>query len=81
MVNLLTPEEVAEQLQLSPATIRRYCATGQLEAKKFGRAWRIPSDAFDAWLEACTFRVPPGTLKPEPRKRPLRAVESGGGRW
>lgn len=37
----LTVEEVADRLGRSVATIRRYCATGQLDAVKVGRGWLI----------------------------------------
>ena len=42
--HFLTVEEVAEQLNLSIATIRRRCAEGEWGAQKFGKQWSIPAD-------------------------------------
>lgn len=38
---LLTVEEAADLLQLTPHTIRKYCREGKIEAVKFGNIWRI----------------------------------------
>jgi len=38
---LLTISETAEQLGLSLAMVRRYCANGKLSAQKIGRDWAI----------------------------------------
>jgi len=38
---LLTPEEVAERLVVSPNTIRTWLRTGELKGIKVGRLWRI----------------------------------------
>ncbi|UEJ83955.1 helix-turn-helix domain-containing protein [Brachybacterium halotolerans subsp. kimchii] len=38
----LTLHEVADELQLNPETIRRYCVTGEFpHARKFGISWRV----------------------------------------
>jgi excisionase family DNA binding protein len=39
---VLTPEEVAEYLQLTPDTIYRYIRQGKLVASRLGRQYRIP---------------------------------------
>lgn len=38
---LLTVEQAADLLQLTPHTIRKYCREGKIEAVKFGNIWRI----------------------------------------
>lgn len=38
---MLTPEQVAEYLQLDRETIYRYIRSGKLGAAKFGRAYRV----------------------------------------
>lgn len=45
MKRLYTVEEVAEQLKVQPATIRRWLRTGVLRGIKISRTWRIPEDA------------------------------------
>lgn len=37
----LTVEQAAQALHISPATVRRRCAAGALDASRFGRAWSI----------------------------------------
>lgn len=38
---LLTPQQVAERLQLTERTIYEYMRSGQLKASKLGRVWRV----------------------------------------
>ena len=47
---ILTPQEVAEYLQLTPDTIYRYIREGKLAASKFGRHYRIPKENVDLFL-------------------------------
>jgi excisionase family DNA binding protein len=42
MMELLTVREAAQQLRLSPITIRRYIASGKLAAVRIGRNVRVP---------------------------------------
>lgn len=44
---LLTVPEVAAQLRVDPATIRRWITTGRLPATKPGRDYRVTQDAVD----------------------------------
>ena len=46
---LLTPEEVADKLGMSPKTIRDWCRSGQISGVKVGKAglWRIPQEELD----------------------------------
>ena len=47
---ILTPQEVAEYLQLTPDTIYRYIREGKLVAAKLGRHYRIPKENVDLFL-------------------------------
>jgi excisionase family DNA binding protein len=51
MENLLTVENVAELLKLSPYTIREYAKVGKIPAVKFGRMWRFSPQAIKEWIE------------------------------
>jgi len=42
MKNLLTIQEAADQMGLSPWTVRRWIATKRLDVVRLGRALRIP---------------------------------------
>lgn len=42
--DILTPQEVADYLQLTPDTVYRYIREGKLAAAKFGRHYRIPKE-------------------------------------
>jgi excisionase family DNA binding protein len=54
-------EEVAEILGVSKQTACRLAINGEVPAKKFGRQWRFPVTAFDAWVKA--------GLTPEPEAK------------
>jgi len=47
-----TIEEVADRLQVSDQTIRRWIKSGRLPAYKPGREWRIATDDLERFLEA-----------------------------
>lgn len=47
---LLTLEEVAEQLKVSPNTVRDWLRTGKIAGIKMGRLWRIKQSAIDDFL-------------------------------
>ncbi|WP_168198039.1 helix-turn-helix domain-containing protein [Brachybacterium sp. SGAir0954] len=48
MTDWLTPDDAAEELQLSPYTVRLLCRTKKLPgAQKFGQQWRIPRTAIE----------------------------------
>jgi excisionase family DNA binding protein len=50
---LLTVDEVATKLKVSPATVRRLLAKGDIPARKIGpRQWRVSSAALTAYLRA-----------------------------
>jgi excisionase family DNA binding protein len=49
---LLTPEQVAEPLQLSPFTILEYLRTKRLRGVKLDRHWRVREADLQAFIEA-----------------------------
>jgi len=48
--NLLTVDEVAGQLKLSPKTIRKLCGSRRITAVRLQRQWRIPAIAVSDYL-------------------------------
>ena len=46
-----TVEELADRLKVSEQTIRLWIRQGKLESYQFGRAHRIPAEAFERFLE------------------------------
>ena len=51
MLDLLTVIEVAEYLKTSKQQVRKI-ASGELEAVKVGREYRVPLDALATWLDS-----------------------------
>jgi excisionase family DNA binding protein len=47
---VLTPQEVAEYLQITPDTVYRYIREGKLVASKLGRHYRIPKENIELFL-------------------------------
>jgi excisionase family DNA binding protein len=75
MEMLLTVEQTAERLQLSPLTVQRQLKRGALRGIKRGRVWRVPESAL---LES-SHPVPFDSLK-TPAERAaaiLAALDSG----
>ena len=56
---ILTPGQVAEYLQISPATVYRYIRQGKLVAFQIGPQYRISRENLDLFLLA-TATVPSG---------------------
>ncbi len=48
--DMLTTEQVAEQIGLHPDNVKKKCAAGQIRATKPGRVWRIPRSAVSDYL-------------------------------
>jgi excisionase family DNA binding protein len=48
---LLTPEQVAEKLQVAVQTIYTWMRSGYLPSVKMGRLWRIDPDDLEKFLE------------------------------
>jgi PTS system nitrogen regulatory IIA component len=55
---VLTIDEVAKFLRVSPDTIYRLASRGELAGRKIGRIWRIPKSAVEQYLHCM---VPAGT--------------------
>jgi excisionase family DNA binding protein len=49
---LLTPEQVAERLQLSPFTVLDYLRTKRLRGVKLDRHWRVREADLQAFITA-----------------------------
>jgi excisionase family DNA binding protein len=47
---LLTPEDVADRLQISPKTVRDMLRDGRLKGIKMGKLWRIREADLDAFI-------------------------------
>jgi excisionase family DNA binding protein len=48
---LLTPEQVAERLQVTGRTVYAWLRSGTLPALKLGRLWRIRPEDLETFLE------------------------------
>lgn len=48
---LMTPEEVAERLAITPKTVRRFLREGRLKAVKVGRLWRVRESDLLAYMK------------------------------
>jgi excisionase family DNA binding protein len=48
--DVLTPEQLAELLQVDEKTIRSLAAKGELPGRKLGREWRFSREAVLEWL-------------------------------
>ena len=50
MSRALTPEDVADELEVSARTVRRWCEAGEMPATKAGpKLWKIEREAFERW--------------------------------
>ena len=50
---MLTPEEIAEWLEITPATVRGWLRSGRLKGYKLGaKAWRVKQSDLDEFMEA-----------------------------
>ena len=47
---LLTPEEIAERLQVQRSTVMDYLRRGIIKGKKIGRLWRISLEDLEKYL-------------------------------
>jgi excisionase family DNA binding protein len=47
----ISPKQAASQLNVSSVTVRRWCESGSLPAKKFDSVWRIKSVDFKRFCE------------------------------
>lgn len=51
MEKLLKVKEVAERLNVSESTIKRWCNDGTLKASKFGRGYRIEESDLEEFIK------------------------------
>jgi len=51
-MELLTVEDVANELRLCTTTVLRLLRTGKLKGSKFARRWRVPRQDLDAFVQA-----------------------------
>jgi excisionase family DNA binding protein len=56
-LNLLTVAEVATLLRVSKMSVYRLIHSGELEAVRFGRSFRVPNSAVDAYLRQSYFQA------------------------
>lgn len=61
--NLLTPDEAAERLAVSPKTLRDWLRTGALRGVKVGRLWRVRPTDLEAFIQEPDMSEPPETGK------------------
>lgn len=47
---ILTPEQVAERLAVTPKAVREWLKSGMLPGRKIGRLWRIRERDYDAFV-------------------------------
>ncbi len=48
---LLTPDQVAERLQLQERTVTRWLRTGYLRGFKLGKEWRVSSEDLRSFID------------------------------
>lgn len=72
---LLTPEETAEILGMSPKTVRDWCRAGYIKAMKVGKAglWRVPEDELERLVRE-------RSMKKEMRKIAITLSKGGVGK-
>ena len=56
-LNLLTVAEVATLLRVSKMSVYRLIHSGELEAVRFGRSFRVPHAAVEAYLQSSFFQA------------------------
>jgi excisionase family DNA binding protein len=47
---IMTIEEVAKYLKMTPQTIYTWAQSGKIPAAKLGKEWRFRKDWVDAWI-------------------------------
>lgn len=48
---MMTVNEVADYLKISPTTVWRHCSDGTIPAFRVGRQWRIERQDLNGWIE------------------------------
>jgi excisionase family DNA binding protein len=57
MGNYLTPEQIAEQLDVQPKTVRDWLRTGALIGIKIGKSWRVDPKDLERLIEEKFFEA------------------------
>lgn len=65
-VDLLTVDQVAKKLRVSPGWVRQLCQIGRL-GQKIGRQWLITREELDSYIAK---RRPPGRPRQNPQNSP-----------
>ena len=60
MARILTVEQAAEKLQMTPKIVREYLRLGMMPGRKIGRAWRVVETDIERWVSA-------GQIERQPR--------------
>jgi excisionase family DNA binding protein len=50
MAQILTVEQAAAKLQMSPKIVREYLRLGKMPGRKIGRAWRVVETDLESWV-------------------------------
>lgn len=71
-LELLTPEEIAEQLHVSKATVLRWLRQGRLVGVRLGRraGWRVEKEDLTKFLESLKVRPPKDASEITPQPKP-----------
>lgn len=51
---LLTPEEAAERLAISPSTLKHWLRTNKFPGVKLGKLWRVRESDLNAYIKSMT---------------------------
>ncbi len=77
MEKLLTPEQVADILQVSVKTIKNWLRSGKLRGVKMGQLWRIEQEALQEYLNRQK-RAQEMELEAKVKKEASRRIKQGG---
>jgi excisionase family DNA binding protein len=63
---VMTVEEVAEYLRVTPSSIYEWAKAGKMPAAKVGRLWRFHREEIDAWVRRGGLQNSPQASETEP---------------
>ena len=63
MSQVLTVEQAAERLKVTPDWVRKLCRSGRLQSDRFGNLWTISSDVLNEFAQRDTKPGPKGPRK------------------
>jgi excisionase family DNA binding protein len=70
-----TPEEIAEELQVTRRTVYGWLRSGRLRGVRAGRGWRIRPEDVEVFLRAGTFHAPNGRESRQGQEEIQRPIE------